>query len=263
MTSILFPVGRLVWGSMTKPQVLDYEGKPLVVKSGPNAGQPTQSYEFGVAYPKAEQYWQLTTWGAVIWAEGIAFFRNREAERPDFSWKITDGDSNVLTKGMTSPPCTKEGYPGHWIVKFKSSFPPKLFQNKGTLVLQDPEGIKCGYYVEVYGSVEANKLTSNPGVYINHEIVNLAGFGAEISTGTDAKSVGFGGALPAGASSIPVGGFTPPAPAAYAPPAPAAYAPPAPAAYAPPAPAAYAPPAPAAYAPPGVQPIPSFLIGPQ
>ena len=37
-TNFTTPVGRLVMGSLYKPQTTDADGKPLVVKSGPNAG---------------------------------------------------------------------------------------------------------------------------------------------------------------------------------------------------------------------------------
>ena len=34
------PVGRMVMGSLYTPETTDMLGKPLVVRSGPNAGQP-------------------------------------------------------------------------------------------------------------------------------------------------------------------------------------------------------------------------------
>lgn len=328
MTQLLFPVGRMVFGSMYTPQTTDFDNKPLLVKTGPSAGQPTQRFNFGVAYAKnGTQHFSQTPWGAILWQEGHSSFRGGEAQHPSFAWKVTDGDSTVPNKRQKRP-CDQEGYPGHWIVSFSSSFAPKLTNADGTQQLLEPNAIQCGYYVEVYGNVSGNKTQSNPGIFINHEYVALSAYGPIINTGVDPRTIGFGGGqLPAGASQVPPSsgfnpapppaGYPPAAPAygappagyapppappaaynpnvqpsgpAYAPPgqqgyvpgAPAAYAPPPapPAGYAPPAPVNYAPPAaahvpppggyaPAGYAPPvpahnpNVQPVPSFLQGPQ
>ena len=45
------PVGRLVGGSVYTAKTENYDGGPLVVKSGPNAGQPRLASSFGVAFP--------------------------------------------------------------------------------------------------------------------------------------------------------------------------------------------------------------------
>jgi len=50
--NITSPVGRIVMGSLYDPSTTDAEGKPLVVKTGPNAGQPRVNYFFALAIPK-------------------------------------------------------------------------------------------------------------------------------------------------------------------------------------------------------------------
>ena len=51
-TQFITPVGRLVQGDAHTPQATDSEGKPLVVKSGPNAGQPAKKWFIALAITK-------------------------------------------------------------------------------------------------------------------------------------------------------------------------------------------------------------------
>lgn len=253
------PVGRLVGGSVHEARTTDYDNKPLIVKTGPNAGQPRVDFSFGVAIPKTPgvAHWANEQWGAPIWALGHGAFTKGEATRPDFSWKITDGDSQIPNKHGRKP-CDQEGYKGCWVIWFSGSTAPRTYNADGSSPI-DPQSIKKGYYVQVCGNATDNSPSASPGLYMNHSMVALTAYGEEIISAPDVATAGFGQGvqLPPGASVTPVASFalgvppvTPPAapaPAAYAPP-PAA---PAPAAYAPP-PAA---PAPAAYAPPPVAPV--------
>jgi hypothetical protein len=276
---ILFPIGRLVGGSVTQGDSTDSKGQPRVVKTGPNAGQPLTQWSFGVAIPKgAEQSWTQTPWGALIYQAAVEGYPNGETQHPTFSWKVIDGDSQIPNK-KGKKPCDQQGYPRHWVIWFASAAAPKLYeiignkQGDAPRPLLPPNEILPGYYVQVYGSAKDNKPSETPGVYINHSLVALAGYGERISQGPDANAVGFGGApLPAGASTIPVGMMTTP-PVAPAP-LPGAVVPPsavapvplpstpyvAPVAVAPnPAilAAPPAPPAPAAIAPPPPPPAPA------
>jgi hypothetical protein len=260
--NVLTPTGRMLWGSLYEPQTKDADGKPLVIKTGPDAGKPTQRYAFGVGIPKgAERHWAETPWGAPIWATGHAGFP-QQAQSPSFAWKVTDGDSTVPNKNGKRP-CDKEGYPGHWVLSFSSSFAPRVFNKDGSAPIAEPGAVKCGYYIQVAGTVDSNGSTQNPGVYLNHNMVALQGYGTEIVSGPDAASVGFGqGPAPVGMQAAPVGGLVaPPAPvgaptAAPAPPPPA----PAPvAALVPPLPVT---PAPSFLAPAGVAPPPPPVAAP-
>lgn len=249
--NITSPVGRIVMGDLYAPNTTDSEGKPLVVKTGPNAGQPRANYFFALAIPKqpGEQHWAQTAWGQQIWNIGHQAFP-QAAQAADFSWKIVDGDSQQpgkLFKGKPGKkPCENEGWPGHWILKFSGGFAPKIYQQEGNGHVQvvQPDFCKPGYYVEVAFSVEGNNSQTSPGVYLNHSMVCFRAYGQEISFGPDVASAGFGAApLPVGASMTPppsavplpalpnVPGVAPApsyAPAAPAMPAPAmAYAPPA------------------------------------
>ena len=217
-TNFTTPVGRMLMGSLYKPQTTDAEGKPLVIKSGPNAGQPKTQYFFAVGIAKgSEQHWSQTEWGAKIWAAGHAAFPN-QAPTPHFAWKVVDGDSTVPNRNGKKP-CDREGYPGNWVVNFTSGFAPKIYNKDGSAQMVEPNAIKLGYYVQVNGDVDGNGSTQQPGVFINHSMVALSAYGPEIEIGPDAASAGFGqGALPAGAMSTPAGGFNPVPPAAATPP---------------------------------------------
>jgi hypothetical protein len=203
--NITSPVGRIVSGSLYKPNNKDFDGNPLVTKTGPNAGQPRVVYYFGLAIPKgAERHWSETEWGAKIWQVGHTAFP-QAAQRPDFSWKITDGDSQVVNK-RGHRPCDAEGYPGHWIIKFSGGYAPKVYaQENGTMVpVLEENYVKPGYWVQVAFSVDGNGNQNNSGVYLNPSMVCFRAYGQEIVSGPDVNEAGFGAApLPAGASLTP------------------------------------------------------------
>jgi hypothetical protein len=218
-TNILFPVGRLVMGSLYKPRNQDAEGKPLVIKNGPDAGKPRVDYFVAVAIPKnpGEQAWHQTAWGQQILAAGAAAFP-QAYQSPSFAWKVEDGDSQIPNKKGRKN-VDNEGWRGSWVVKFSGGYAPKIVTADGSQQITEPDAVKLGYYVQVYGNVAGNGSVSQPGVYVNHNAIALAAYGPEISVGLDTTAVGFGGgALPAGASAVPLsGGFNPAAPAVAAP----------------------------------------------
>lgn len=209
------PVGRLVGGSLYDPELLDFDGKPRVGKPGtPNAGQPMPLFSFSVAFPKTPgvQHWGQEQWLAPIWALGHASFPNGEAGRPDFAWKITDGDSQVPGKGRGGKPgrkpCENPGYAGNWVIRFGSGVAPKICDAKGTAYILEKDVVKCGYYVQVLGNVVDNKPSASPGMYWNPSIVAFSGHGEEISFGPSLNEASFGNApLPPGASPAPLGGI--------------------------------------------------------
>lgn len=208
----LTPVGRLVQGDPFEAQTKNMQGQPLMTQSG----QPTQRYFIAVAFRKDDPafaaFWQQ------LEAIGRASFPALGQIPPPwdprcrFSWKVMDGDG-VDDNGKLN--ANKEGFAGHWVVKFSSSFAPRCF-HAGHYApheqIQDPKLIKRGYYVRVAGTMEGNGNAQKPGVYVNLGMVELAGQGQEIVSGPDASAV-FGGTpvgqLPAGASPLPMHASTP------------------------------------------------------
>jgi hypothetical protein len=210
MAEILFPVGRMIGGSLYKAQpVLDNFGKPKL----DNAGAPRTEFNFGVAIPKTPGlHWSQETWGAQIKQTGDAAYPG-QSSNPAFAWKIIDGDSTVPNK-KNRKPCDQEGYRGSWVLWFKQSWCPKLVIADGSRELTEPDAIMPGYFVQVFGSVKGNAPSPTPGVFLNPIAVALAGYGERIETiSVDTAAVGFGaGPKPAGMSAVPLAGMvTPPA----------------------------------------------------
>lgn len=269
--SVLFPVGRIVQGDLYEPQTKDNQGNPLTIKTGTNAGKPRINYFFGLAIPKtpgAGHWAHEQSWGAKIWALAHSWWPQGQAAQQDrFAFKIEDGDDTRPNQnGRVN--ATREGFPGHWIIQLGSSYAPKIFDEHGNALLQ-PGLIKRGFWVEVLANIASNENNQNPGIYINHTMVAYRAPGAEIVSGPDPKSVGFGrSALPSGVTAQPVGNtasmpstMSPPATGGAAPPPPGAYAQPA-ATYAAPPPPGAAVPAPVAPQPMAVQQQPAFLYPP-
>lgn len=225
-TDLLTPPGRLVAGSLYKANTTNAEGGPLVNKSGPAAGQARVEYYFAVAIPKeaGHTHWAQTAWGQIIYNVGRTDFPAAH-QAPTFAWKVKDGDSTVPNR-RGKKPCDMEGAPGHWMLSFSSGYPPKVSRENGTVPIVEADAVNLGDYVQVFGSVAGNGSQQQSGVFLNHSMVNLTGYGKRIVVGPDAASVGFGAALPAGASATPLAGtFNPPptaTPAPFVPPVAAA-----------------------------------------
>lgn len=209
---ILTPVGRLVAGDPFTANTTDPNGRPLTVKNGPNAGQPRTEYYLAIAIPKSDPTYNTEILAKLQLAakQGFPtlFGADGNCIRPDFAWKVVDGDSQIPNQNNVKP-CDKEGFPGHWVISFKGGFAPKVYTKGGEAIITDPEQVKRGYYIRIYGSVAANGDSSKPGLFLNPNLVELVGYGEEIVSGPDGSAV-FGGTpvanLPAGASPTPLAG---------------------------------------------------------
>ena len=215
----LTPVGRLVQGDCFEPQTKDQNGVPLTIKTGANAGQPTQKYFIAVAFKKTDAAFLAlkAQFEQVARAAFPALFPNGVCVNPNFSWKIVDGDG-LDQNGK--PNSSKDGFAGHWIVRFSSSYPPKCFaagHYQPHEQLTDPKSIPRGHYVRVAGNVSDNIPSNKPGLYVNLNMIEWASIGDVIVSGPDASQV-------FGATATPAAMPPPSAPQAVAPP-PAAPAP--------------------------------------
>lgn len=204
-TQILFPVGRFVAGAIAQGRQVE---KNDVKQVDPTTGQPILEWSFGCAIPKTPgKDWKDEPWGAQMVAVAQRDWPQGQWQHPQFSWKLTDGDSTIPNK-KGNVPNTREGYPGHWVVFFSSRYACKTVNATGSQPVP-AEGIKPGHYIQVLASVAGNGGQS-PGIYMNHDFVAHAAYGPEISISQqDASTVGFGqGALPPGATTAPVGAMT-------------------------------------------------------
>jgi len=202
-TTILTPVGRIVQGHPMEAQDKNMSGQPLTDKQG----NPRVNYFMGVAFPKTDPAFN-EMWAAM---QRVAQqnFPGGQWQSPVFSWKYIDGDG---TDSQGQPYANREGFAGHHVIRFNSGFAPKCYTAGGASQIVDPQQLKRGYYVRVYASLDGNGQLQKPGIYINMNMVELVGYGEEITSGPDGATV-FGGApaaqLPAGASTTPLAPNTP------------------------------------------------------
>lgn len=226
------PYGRLVQGHPMVGQDKDKDGKPYIAKSGKNAGQPITKYFVSVAFPKMVDY-GAANGGVQANKEFGAFYAMMDAQarasfphlfppngtgpctHPRFAWKLMDGDG-IDSNGKQNN--TKEGFAGHWIVKFASQYAPRCFfkdKYDPSQQIQNPKEIKTGDYCRISGSMDGNGVAAGssevPGLFINLNLFEHSFYGTEIVSGPDA-SAAFGGTnssagpVPQGATSTPVGG---------------------------------------------------------
>ena len=212
-TRFTSPVMRFVQGDLDTPQDKDAQGALRVVKTGPNAGQPNPQYFVAGAVPKGDPAWpefwrtlvteavrafpNLFPHGAqaveaIVAAGGPSQIPQGWVVHPQFAFKVIDGDG-LDTNGKSN--ATKDGFAGCWVVRFASSYPPRLFY-AGRYApheqIQEKGAIKRGYYIRINGTVEGNAQASKPGLYVNLDMVELSAYGAEIVSGPDANEA-FGG----------------------------------------------------------------------
>ena len=208
--NILTPVGRIVRGSCYVPRKVDAHGDPLLIKRGPNMGQPRVEYFIALAIPKdCAEYGALKNkidnFAKVSFPAN--FDENGICIHPSFAFKITDGDSNI-PNGKNIKPCDRDGFPGHWVLKFTTGFEPVCYTHGGTktITADDTIKIKCGDYIRIAGSIRSNESDSKPGIFLNATKIELVGFGNEIVDASFSGEAIFGGqpitSLPEGARAV-------------------------------------------------------------
>lgn len=211
-TIIKFPVGRMVEGSLYKGSDTDLAGQKKVYKTGPQAGQPRVDFWFCVAFPKNGVDWRATPWGQQM-QEAARTAHPQFWNHPSYKYKVIDGDSREKAMQAKRAPFEKEGYPGHWIVRFSSTYAPPVCavtqgaDGKPSVVeLKEENRVVPGYFVRVVADVSGNTGDS-PGLYMNPKAVVFAAEGEVINVGLDLNSLGLaedmaGMQLPAGAVPI-------------------------------------------------------------
>lgn len=234
-TPFTSPVGRMVQGSLFSGYTTDKKGAPLTVKSGPRAGQPRTQYFIAVAYAKSDPLWpdferKIKTVAAAAWPRFWPQGPSGPCVRPNFALKIMDGDA---LDGNGESNADKEGFAGHWVVKFASGFAPNVFPlGRYTVAdaITNPASAPLGYYVRVAGTMNTNNSNDTPGIYLNMSVVEVVAAGdvivpAAVVNAADAFAQP--AALPAGARPL---GTTPQAGAGSPPPSPPPPPPPKPSA---------------------------------
>lgn len=154
------PLGRLVGGNpAVKQQTTDFYTKQPKLDQ---AGQPIDEYRCEVAFPKKEfleQIWPLINKEVSANYPQYANIHPDQYENSKFSWKVINGDSPACPKGSNVPYNTREGYPGNYIVKIRTSaFAPSIFKfENGAYRKIENNEIKTGDYVAVNLNVTCHK----------------------------------------------------------------------------------------------------------
>jgi hypothetical protein len=145
----------------------------LLIKTGPNAGQPRVLYLLGLAIPKTDpKVNELLDTIHRVAREGFPQLHDAAGNctLPTFAFKYIDGDSTQPNESGNIP-SNREGFPGHWIFRFSSGIAPTVWErNKNGKLIQltNPSQFRCGYYCQISGNIVANKSARKPGVYLNY-----------------------------------------------------------------------------------------------
>lgn len=216
VTNVTTPVGRIVQGDPYKRTVPPRQGNQPQ-KMGAD-GQPASSYFLALAIPKGDPNWpaykaKLDAEARVSWPQFFDAAGNMV--NPHFANKITDGDG-IDKNGK--PNAGKEGFAGHWVVKFASSLPQaprSLAWDPAMGAWVETTTIKCGDYVSINHDCLTNGSTQSPGMYMNPRQIAFEREGQLIvpidsgPTANEAFGARGGATIPP-----PPGAITPPPPAA-------------------------------------------------
>lgn len=184
---------RIVSGHpMIRRQVKDQKTKEIKYQT--DGKTPREEIYVAMAVPKTPGVadWKMTEWGRILHSAAIGGFPAGEHARPDFAYKVTDGDSTIPNK-KGKKPCDQEGWPGHWIIHCKTEMGVRchhLGKYQAHEVIQNHNEIKTGDYGRLRVDVTDNSPSQSPGIYINPVLFSLDRAGPQIiSNGPDAEDV--------------------------------------------------------------------------
>jgi len=134
--------------------------------------------------PKTQADWKLEPWGQAINNKAIADWPAGDHLAGTFSWKITDGDSQIPNKKQKKP-ADREGWPGHWVIHCSTRLNVRC-HHAGKLdptqqIAVEAEN-KTGDYCRALIGVKGNGPSESPGVYVNPMLFELSRAGVAIIT---------------------------------------------------------------------------------
>ena len=164
---ITTPIGRLVGGHPMVRRAVMKKGVAVMQADGVT---PATDVYIGFAIPKNPGVdWKQEPWGQQIVIAANAGWTGGQSNFPDFSWKVTDGDSAVPNKKNIAPN-SREGYPGHWVLHLSTQFAVTCHhvgKYENIEQIQDEKEIKPGDYLRVLLYAKSNDPSESPGVYLN------------------------------------------------------------------------------------------------
>ena len=209
----LTPKLRLVQGDAFKAQDKDMDGKLLVNDDG----TPYVKYFIAAAGRKGDP--GVEAFKAQLEAEARkawpALFQGPggTCTNPNFAYKYIDGDG-YDTNGVANS--GKEGFAGHWVFRFSTGFPPKIYalgkydpMTDQLAVVNGVNPVPRGYFIRVAGTIKSNGNAKKPGISVYHNMVEFNEVGPLIVSGPNAASVfGGGGGSPAFTMTAKANGLT-------------------------------------------------------
>jgi hypothetical protein len=173
--NLVSPAGRIVSGSVSKPNLKDMYG----------ALREKPQYFIALAVPKNTP--QIPQLFQTIFQHALSeFSRHHDVLRrinlglqknTGFAWKIEDGDMPSIKTSKV-----REGWQGCWVFKLSTTIAPLAVDVNNQPI--DPAAIETGYYADVAFSVAGNDHADHTaGLYMNPNFVRLLGYGERINTG--------------------------------------------------------------------------------
>lgn len=208
------PVGRIVGGNpaIAQQKLNFHTRQPEIGKDG----QPVKEWRCDIAISKQEfmeKVWPTMVQEAIRTCPQAGNIHPDQYDQSKFAFKIVNGDSAACPQGSKVPYNTREGYPGHYIIKIRTSaFAPGVFKFDNGAYRQVAENeIKTGDYVVANVNLTAH-ADKDGGLYWNPNGFELVGYGQEIKSSGSANPEELFGRqtyqLPAGASATPVGAMS-------------------------------------------------------
>ena len=210
---LTFPIGRLVAGSVHTGVGIDKfnGGVQFVYKTGPKAGQQKFKQWFCLAITKRKsgEAWEDTNWGKSIQEIAAKAFP-KHYKIPTFSYKISDGDSDIPGPSGKAP-VEREGYKNHWVVTFTNWSATELsetpiYTRDGKNKIDAGVKVNPGDYIQVTAMIRSNTSTTKPGLLITQRAISYCAFGERIIFDDLVPTDEFGkDELPEGAKPIQTG----------------------------------------------------------
>ena len=181
--SFVTPVGRIVGGSLS------------IANTKNHAGEVCDPYwVVMLALPKSDP--ETGKLIARVKAAGEVGFADTPNQllRPDFAWKIDDGDSSgVNQNGKVYN--EREGYPDHFVFSFRTTFAFDTVGEDASSPI-NPATVEKGSYIRIGGSFKPNGRQDKPGMYMNLECAQFIRVGEKIGGGGMSAREAFGTAAP-------------------------------------------------------------------
>jgi hypothetical protein len=192
--------------AVLKAQTKDADNKPLVIKTGTRGWQPTQRYRVRSRHRQGRRN---ALEPDALGRAHLEYRDCRMAAGPDRRAVVrVESDGRRLAPFLTSATTSRAIKRATRAIGFCRSL-RRSRRRRTTPRARSRCRPRTSRRAITFRSLAALPATTRrriPGVYLNHSMVALAGYGAEITSGPDPTAAGFGAgvAAPVGMSTVPV-----------------------------------------------------------